>query len=181
MIETTVRAAKDVRLFFALWPDAGLRAGLQDAADSIAFGSGVRRVPAANLHMTLHFIGNVYFNDMDCMRRCAGEVEAAAFELNIDSQGCFRKARVAWLGCRDVPDALLALQRKLGSRLQGCGFQPEARPYNPHITVARKCTSIDTDSRFKPLSWQVDKFALIEVQQAAKGVQYQLVESWPLN
>ena len=38
---------KDIRLFFALWPDAVLRCSLQEAADSIRLTTAARRVPTA--------------------------------------------------------------------------------------------------------------------------------------
>jgi 2'-5' RNA ligase len=176
-----MRAQKDIRLFFALWPGATLRASLQDAADSIVLAHAARRVPAANLHLTLHFIGNVHFDDMTCMRSQARLVDASAFQLSIDRQGCFARPRVAWLGCSNIPEALVDLHRQLGARLQSCGYQPEARPYHPHITVARKVEAIGDDPAFAPLSWWVDSFALVEVQPAPKGVQYRVVESWPLH
>jgi 2'-5' RNA ligase len=176
-----VREPKDIRLFFALWPDSGLRTNLQHAADSIVLARTARRVPAANLHLTLHFVGNVYLDDMACMRSQARLVDAAAFQLNIDTQGCFTRPRVAWLGCSDTPEALADLHRQLGARLQSCAYQPETRPYHPHITVARKVESIEDASDFASLSWRVESFALIEVQPVAKGVQYRVVESWPLH
>ena len=98
--EAGVRDPKDVRLFFALWPNADTRAALQQAAQSIEIHSPARRVPLANLHLTLHFVGNVYFDEMDCMRAQAARVRASGFRLRIDCQGFFDKARVAWLGCR---------------------------------------------------------------------------------
>jgi len=73
------------------------------------------------------------------------------------------------------------LQRQLGARLQPCGYQPETRPYHPHVSVARKVESIDDHAGFTPLSWRVDNFALIKVQPIANGVQYRVVESWPLH
>jgi 2'-5' RNA ligase len=176
-----VRESKDVRLFFALWPDTTLRASLQDAADSIVLNSAARRVPTANLHLTLHFIGNVYFDDMACMRSQARLVDASAFQLSIDTQGCFARPRVAWLGCSDIPEALANLHRQLGARLQSCGYQPEARPYHPHITVARKVAAIDDNPGFTSLRWQVDEFALVEVHPVENGVQYRVVETWPLR
>lgn len=176
-----MRAQKDIRLFFALWPDAALRTSLMDAADGIRLNAAARRVPAANLHLTLHFIGNVHFDDMACMRREARLIDAAAFALSIDRQGCFARPRVAWLGCSNIPGALVDLHRQLGARLQSCGYQAESRPYHPHITVARKVESIEDDPGFAPLSWWVDRFVLIEVQPATKGVQYRVVESWPLH
>lgn len=176
-----MREKKDVRLFFALWPDADLRWRLQAAADSIAFDAGVRRVPRANLHLTLHFIGNVYFDEMACMQRQARQVEAEAFQLEIDGQGIFSKPAVGWLGCSSVPDGLRQLHRQLGSRLQSCGFLPESRPYHPHVTVARKLESLNAEASFSPIAWPVKEFALVEVQSVANGVRYRVVESYPLT
>jgi len=176
-----VRESKDVRLFFALWPDAGLRASLEDAADNIVLAGTARRVPTANLHLTLHFIGNVYFDDMACMRSQARLVDASAFQLSIDSQGFFARPRVAWLGCSRLPGALAELHRQLGSHLQSCGYRPETRRYHPHVTVARKTGAIDTNAAFKPLRWQVDEFALVEVHPVENGVEYRVVETWPLR
>ncbi|MDH5265059.1 MAG: RNA 2',3'-cyclic phosphodiesterase, partial [Betaproteobacteria bacterium] len=47
------------RLFFALWPDAAARAALADLARATANRYGGRAVPAANLHLTLVFLGEV--------------------------------------------------------------------------------------------------------------------------
>jgi len=176
-----VREKKDARLFFALWPDSGLRARLHAAAGSIALNDAARRVPGANLHLTLHFIGNVYFDEMACLRERARDVEAASFEFAIDQQGFFSRPRVAWLGCSRLPRALGELHRQLGARLQSCGYRPETRPYHPHVTVARKSGPIDTDIAFTPLRWPVHGFALIEVQPVENGVQYRVVESYPLR
>ena len=176
-----MREKKGIRLFFALWPTPAQRSGLQAAADSIQLASTARRVPSANLHLTLHFIGNVSFDAMACMQSQARLLDASAFRLGIDRQGYFSKPRVAWLGCGEIPDALGALHRQLGERLQFCGFQPEARPYHPHLTVARKVGTIDTGVAFAPLCWQVDEFALIEVQAVENGVQYRVVETYSLE
>jgi 2'-5' RNA ligase len=175
-----LRDKKDVRLFFALWPDTALRQRLAEAASTIPVKGVARRVPNANLHMTLHFIGNVYFDEMDCMQRQARSVDAGAFQLEIDCQGYFGKPQVGWLGCRVIPDALIELHRQLGTCLQGCGYHPETRPYQPHVTVARKLGSIGTRASFEPITWPVREFALVEVQPVENGVQYRVVETYPM-
>ena len=176
-----MREHKDIRLFFALWPDDVLRLRLQEAAATIALEPGAHRVPFTNLHLTLHFIGNVYFEQMDCLQAAARSVNAPGFNLICDVQGFFQKPRVAWLGCDNPPAALGDLHRQLGQRLQACDYHPEARPYHPHVTVARKSDLLATDACFAPIDWTVDRFALIEVQETGNGVQYRAVETYPLK
>ena len=181
-----MREKKDIRLFFALWPDEALRLRLQEAAITIPVAAGGRRVSSSNLHLTLHFIGNVYFEQMDCLQAAARCVSASGFDLTLDVQGCFKKPQVAWLGCGNPPAALGDLHRQLGERLQTCNFRPEARPYHPHVTVARKSSLMAADACFAPVNWPVTGFALIEGQaikakSITKGVQYRAVETYPLN
>jgi 2'-5' RNA ligase len=175
-----VREKKEIRLFFALWPDVALRDQLHHASNTIAVERPARRVPHGNLHLTLHFIGNVFFEQMDCLRQQAQLVSAEAFELSIDCQGYFRKPRVAWLGCREIPAALRELHAQLGQRLQLCDYQPEARHYNPHVTVARKIGAIAESRSFAPIAWKVEEFSLVEVRQTENGVQYRPIEIFPL-
>lgn len=175
-----MREKKDIRLFFALWPDVALRAQLYRASNTITVEHPARRVPHYNLHLTLHFIGNVFFGEMECLRQQARLVEAAAFEFNIDRQGYFNKPRVACLGCREIPAALSELHDQLGRRLQLCDYLPEKRQYNPHVTVARKIGTIDDSASFAPIAWKVTEFSLVEVRQIENGVQYCVIESFPL-
>jgi 2'-5' RNA ligase len=175
-----MREKKEIRLFFALWPDDALRAQLHRASNTISVERPARRVPHYNLHLTLHFIGNVFFGEMDCLRQQARLVEGEAFELSIDRQGHFRKPRVAWLGCREIPAALRELHGQLGQRLQLCDYRPEARHYNPHVTVARKIGATADSASFAPIAWKVEAFSLVEVRQIENGVQYRVIETLPL-
>jgi 2'-5' RNA ligase len=176
-----VREKKDIRLYFALWPQETVRLRLHEAAATIAVDSRGRRVPRANLHLTLHFIGNVYLAQMECLQRAARLVRAAAFDLTIDQQNYFNKPRVAWLGCSNPPAALDDLHQQLGRHLQICDYEPEVRPYQPHVTVARKVGPIGAESGFARVDWRVTEFALIEVRTIENGVQYRAVETYPLN
>ena len=175
-----MREKKDIRLFFALWPDDALRAELHRASNTITVERPARRVPHYNLHLTLHFIGNVFLGKMDCLRQQARLVEAEAFEISIDRQGNFRKPRVAWLGCREIPLALQELHKQLGQRLQFCDYRPETRHYNPHVTVARKIGAIADSPGFAPIAWKVGAFSLVEVRRIENGVQYRVIETFPL-
>lgn len=175
-----MREKKDIRIFFALWPDVALRKQLSRAVRLMPVERPARRVPDYNLHLTLHFIGNVTFDELDCLQRSARQVVTPVFELGIDCHGHFTKSRVAWLGCGEVPEALQLLHRRLAECLQPCGYRPEKRRYNPHVTIARKMKSRPDMEVFEPLRWKVDNFVLIESSATDGGVRYEVIESYRL-
>jgi len=176
-----MRDKKDTRVFFALWPNAVLRESLSRAGLTIPIQRPARRVPDYNLHLTLHFIGNVYQDQLACLQRQARRVKGSGFDLVIDTQGCFSKSRVAWLGCSEVPAELRQLHQQLGWRLQQCDYQPEARHYNPHVTVARKIRTVPDSTDFAAMRWRVENFVLIESKATDNGVKYRVIETYPLT
>lgn len=176
-----MRDKKDIRIFFALWPDADLRKRLSRTARMMPVASPGRRVPDHNLHLTLHFVGNVFFDELDCLQQAARQLVAPRFELAVDCHGHFPKPRVAWLGCSEVPEVLQTLHRQLGEYLQPCGYRPEKRRYSPHVTIARKIKTEPTMQSFEPLRWKVDNFVLIESRAVDGGVKYEVIEAYALK
>jgi len=175
-----MREKRDIRLFFALWPDERVRHNIKAFVDRFPTAAG-RVVSRFNWHMTLHFIGNTSFAEKNCLDRQAGEVQASAFQLSIDQTGFFKKSKVFWLGCEKPPKALFNLQQKLGSQISRCNYDPEARPYFPHITLARKVSSPPESVQVEPVEWLVDKFVLIESVSVQGGVRYEVIETYPLS
>ena len=174
-----MREKKSLRIFFALWPDERIRRQLQQRAMSLAIDRNARRVPEYNLHLTLHFIGNINRSELDCLRQRAHEVTANPFELTIDDAGSFTRPKIAWLGCREMSPELDRLHHDLGRNLRGCGFKPEKRRFNPHVTVARKISVPPAAPNLEPLVWSIKNFVLIESRQLENGVKYLPIEEYP--
>lgn len=172
-----MRETKDIRLFFALWPDEAVRDEIAERLTEIALNEG-RWVPLYNWHMTLHFIGNTTFDEKKCLDKQARKIRAKPFELTLDQTGFFKRSKVFWLGCHNVPEALFDLQEKLGRKISCCDYQPETRPYSPHITVARKVFAKPVSSPIAPIKWQVDYLVLIESVSLAEGVRYRVMERY---
>jgi 2'-5' RNA ligase len=167
------------RLFFALWPDAAARASLAARAKEVAAHHGGRPVPAANLHLTLVFLGEVDAGRVDALRRAAGGASGEAFSIVFDRVGGFRRAGVAWTGCRVPPAQLLALQADLESRMRAAGFVPDERPFAPHLTLARRVRDPVVPADVEPVSWRAEAFALVE---SARGEgAYRTLAEWPLG
>ena len=172
--------AGDERIFFALWPDEDTRGALQCACKAVSIERPARRVPGYNLHLTLHFVGNVRHEAMLAMRAAARAVRASPFELNMDRVGFFRPPRVAWLGPESTPPALAELHSALADVLAPCGYRVERRRFNPHLTFARKLNAPPPAADFASVRWRVDDFVLLRSRALENGVQYEVCERYPL-
>jgi 2'-5' RNA ligase len=172
------------RLFFALWPDDGVRSALAQTATDL-LGKRIKRVPAANLHVTLAFAGAVPIPVRECLEAAAGHIRCPAIDLCIDHVGHWPRPRIFWIGPTHIPPALWSLAGQLRSALGDCGLQTETRPYQPHITLARKiskATSIQHGStQIDPVHWSIRSFSLVESVTAPRGVSYRRLLSWTLE
>ncbi len=176
-----MREKKDVRIFFALWPDDELRIQIAENLDRISIDrEKCRLVTNSNLHLTLHFVGNTSFAEMKCLDRQARGLDAEPFEMALDCSGYFKKSKVFWIGCQAAPQALFDLQGNLGEQISQCAYTPETRPYSPHMTVARKIIGAPGSVPFGPVLWRVNRFVLVESTSGPGGVRYEVVESYPL-
>ena len=127
-----------MRLFFALWPDDRLRAGLERLGIDLAARAEGKAVPAAKVHMTLAFLGEVPVDRFAAAADAASRVTGEAFELVLDEVGAFRPARVAWAGSSAGHPALTILQSGLAAELRREGFHLESRPFAAHVTLVRR-------------------------------------------
>jgi RNA 2',3'-cyclic 3'-phosphodiesterase len=100
-----------------------------------------RWIPAANLHITLWFIGEV---DDARGARIADALKppfaVAPFTLRAAGFGAFPASgppRVFWIGVTAGMEPLRDLHRQLEARLTPLGFEPDRRSYSAHLTIAR--------------------------------------------
>lgn len=98
-------------------------------------------VAADRLHVTVRFIGEVDEAETRAIATAlAPDISLTPFALAIEGVGTFpehRPPRVLWAGIGDGSDAIAAVEAEVSTRLEGCGVPREARPYRPHVTLAR--------------------------------------------
>ena len=93
------------------------------------------------LHVTLPFLGETHANQVPqlaAILQDVANVEHAA-TLTIRGLGAFPKIvhpHVVWAGFED-PAPLMRWNDRLWERCEALGFRREARPYHPHVTLAR--------------------------------------------
>lgn len=167
------------RLFFALWPDAAVRAAL--VAVSKQHLRRVKRVPPDNLHLTLAFPGSVTEAVHQCLEAGAGRIVAPPFELQIDRAGHWPRPRISWIAPTRIPPGLWSLAGELRQLLEDCGLEPEARAYQPHITMARKTRPGTVAGEFEPIHWSIRNFCLVESVTDPAGAKYLPLRFWELE
>jgi 2'-5' RNA ligase len=164
-------------VFFALWPDGGVRAQLPRAPrEPVRLSSG-RATPKDRLHVTVAFLGALTPAGLKLAREVP-PVEVGAFDLVLDEIGWFKNGGILWLGARAVPPALTELERLLWDALEERGFVREERDYHPHVTLARRARAVEAE--IAPVAWRATELALVESLPVGKNVHYEVLESWPL-
>jgi 2'-5' RNA ligase len=119
------------RLFIALELPRPVSSALTELLPRPAHG--VRRIPAEQMHVTLHFIGQA---EIEFIAQLLEQVRMQPFELLVAGVGQFSRAAVLWAGVK-ADAALMSLHGEIGKALQAGGVAIETRPYRPHITLAR--------------------------------------------
>ena len=169
--------AKPRRLFLALWPDADLRAQLAALSGTL---TGGRRVHLDNLHLTLVFLGATDNECLLCCQQALRDLTVPTLTLRLDHLACWSHSGILWLGASRVPPELSNLVQELNSRLQRCGFSPERRPFQAHITLARDFTGPAPPAELeRPLVWRTEQVVLAESLQTEWGVRYVVLAHWP--
>ena len=68
-----------------------------------------------------------------------------------------------------APLVLTNLQRGLGAALQREGVALEARPWQPHVTLARRAEGAAPPDDGRALRWRVRGYALVESRLGSNG------------
>ena len=167
------------RLFFALWPDDETRKRIDRFNRSITSGR-LKKLKRDNLHITLVFLGNVDAESEAMIRQSAENISVQSFVIHFDQLVFWRKPRILCLSAEKHDPQLLMLVDALKSAVELCGFKTEERPYQPHITLARKAVR-PVEVEVQPIAWRAQSFCLVESCSTPDGVHYQVLQSWDLR
>jgi RNA 2',3'-cyclic 3'-phosphodiesterase len=174
-----------MRLFLALWPDRAVREQIQSAGRRAVAASGGRPVPAANLHLTLAFLGEVEGDRQAAVERAAvaAAETSGPFELALTEIGVFERVGALWLG-GPAQGPLATLVRELDGRLSEQGFDLARKHFRAHVTLARKVAGGEL-SVLGPLetviAWAVSELALVASVTDPAGARYEVLGTWPLG
>jgi 2'-5' RNA ligase len=130
-----------VRAFFGLPVPDAQRASLDGFVAACAHEApGFRWTPAANLHLTVRFVGSVERALVEAIADRLGGRTMTGFDLELGEVGTFKRGRlvrVVWLGLRSGVEALTALAAQADAECVADGIVGEARAFQAHLTLGR--------------------------------------------
>ncbi len=185
-----------MRLFYCLELPAPIQAELDRIVQPLRLAEArVTWVRPENFHVTVKFLGEVNPTVVDALKALGTQITPLfdTFELTFDTVGAFpskQRPRVLWIGCRQAPQALFALQGQLERELTKMGFEAERR-FSPHVTVGRvKDEHTSRLVQFSRIISQIKPFecrapiaslTLMESRLSPGGAMYTPVATWELR
>jgi len=184
-----------VRAFVAVDVDERIRKQVARVQNALRPAAGhVKWVDPKLCHLTLAFLGYVAQDRMDGIARACHQAAASMppFDLSFRGIGAFprwRGARVLWMGVATGEAPLRALHRELEARLEPLGFEPEGRPFSPHLTLGRFKTPAGPALQESAKPFEHERFGTVRVSELRlmrsnlrpSGPVYSVLEAFPLS
>jgi len=127
-----------MRLFVALDIDPEIRRRIGDFRQQMrSLAPDVRWVGPETFHITLQFLGET--KKLDEIRAALQQVKGVEIPLAFRGTGFFptpKSPRVFWVGI-ESDEHLQELASSIGEALKPLGFERDAGPFQPHLTLAR--------------------------------------------
>jgi 2'-5' RNA ligase len=177
------RNIKTKRLFLALWPEDETRQQILELQKSLKHGSGLgdaSPVDENHIHITLHFLGSIPEQEIPILTQALDGVSGNAFSIELDRLGYFSKPKILWLGNTEQSEPLNALHKATGQAVRKCLAGYQQKKHVSHVTLFRKAGQLPQKEHIEPISWHANSFVLVESKTYQEGVQYRVLQQWPL-
>jgi len=177
------------RLFFGVELDNEVRHGLAASIRVMGRPLPGKPVPPQNWHLTLRFLGAASTVQRDVvLGRLAERLRERRFPVRFGILGAFprpNKASVLFLAVDDGVDAMRRLATVCEEAAIDAGFEPEERPFHPHITLARirppqNVEAVIHEFGVLGLGQVVSDVALFASHLEPGGARYEVIDGVPL-
>lgn len=163
------------RLFLAIWPDDVVRQRVSRHRAAWWLPPGPLTYQPQDWHVTLHFLGSV--TDERAAAIVAGlHLPLEPCELVLDQPQLWRGG-LAVLSASSVPPALTSLHDRLAGALRGLEQAVDARPWRPHLTLARRAAGARPPTASAPIAWPVRNYAMV-VSTGGQEQRYRVVHEY---
>ncbi|MEE4193562.1 MAG: RNA 2',3'-cyclic phosphodiesterase [Anaerolineae bacterium] len=100
----------------------------------------VRWLSPESLHLTLRFLGENQPDQVEAVRNALLQLSSLpCFLMNFSAYGVFptwKSPSTIWLGI-EKNNNLSNLYHMIETMMSACGYQPERKPFHPHLTFGR--------------------------------------------
>jgi 2'-5' RNA ligase len=184
------------RVFCAIDLPPDLKQKLADQVSRLrqAFDVKASWTRADNVHLTIKFLGDVPVANSEKLSHAAARAtqSLSPFRLTAEQCGVFPThgpPRVLWIGITDPGGKLAQLHAQLEEECAIAGFPKEARPFHPHLTIARLRHSMNARSLgaahraldFEPAEIAVSELLVIRSELGKHGSTYSVISRHPLR
>ncbi|MCZ2110392.1 MAG: RNA 2',3'-cyclic phosphodiesterase [Dehalococcoidia bacterium] len=188
-----------VRLFVACEVPDDVKRAISEVIESLRGRSNnaVRWIKPEGVHVTLKFLGEVPVKKLPAVKLAIQEavVGHSPFELEFSNIGTFggrEGLRLMWVGVAGDVLRLEALVRAVNAALAVVGFEPERRPFRPHLTLGRVRDEVPTRQRAEievevgktdvpATSWRTSQVSLMRSKFTPQGAAYEVLATFPLR
>lgn len=188
-----------VRLFVACEVPDEVKEAIGETIEGLRKKSGpaVRWIKPEGVHVTLKFLGEVPVKKLPAVKLAIQEavVGHSPFELEFSNIGTFggrEGLRIMWVGIAGDVLRLEALVRAVNAALAVVGFEPERRPFRPHLTLGRVRDEIGTRHRAEievavgktdvpGVNWRTSQVSLMRSKLGPGGASYEVLATFPLR
>ena len=192
-------APDHLRLFVACEMPDDVKASIGAVIETLRSRSGVdvRWIRAEGVHVTLKFLGEVPLKKLSAIKLAVQEavIGHSPFELEFSNIGTFggrEGLRLMWVGIAGDVLRLEALVRSMNAALAVVGFEPERRPFRPHLTLGRVRDEVPTRRRAEievavgkmsvpGVSWRTAQVSLMRSRLTLQGAAYEVLATFPLR
>lgn len=149
----------------------------------------IKWAAADKIHITLHFLGDL----TDEQVKDAGDILAKVapkygkFRIKLGQIGFFPhkfRPRVVFVDT-ECPDEIGYLQAEIGRELANLGYEIDARPWHPHLTLGRINGSVHAkdfeEQEIRPMEFAAESVELMESELRPDGASYTTIASYKLG
>jgi 2'-5' RNA ligase len=154
----------------------------------------VKWVNTRSIHITLKFLGEIEENRVAVINQSLSKIEVPfqSIDLSLNNIGFFpnpKRPRVIWVGLKGDTENTAIIADKIDKALIKEGFEPENRPFKPHLTLGRFKDNYRLDSllskveEISPASSDVftsTEFHLYQSVLKPSGAEYKVLNSFLL-
>lgn len=168
------------RYFFALSPDLSSRMQIQHIMKRLPDDPSLKLQTTANLHQTLLFLGQLNQQQINALLKHTDSIRCPMINMQFDHLSYWAVPKILCLTSRAPTADLYDLVKKLQHIAIEAEIDVDVKPYQPHITLARKASEA-VSVPIAPVCFKADELVLMKSVSTEQGPQYQPMLHWPIT